>query len=469
MKTFQWSPLFETGLAEVDAQHQHLVELVNNLADYLDSGEPEHIDATLSTLAQYTVYHFQCEENLMDSAGVDKEHADRHRETHRQFVQQVTDWMAQRHAAGQIGLPQLLDYLANWLVFHILGDDQSMGRQVAAIRSGSDAHTAFAADRPSNDPRTVILLGGLHRLYSDLIERNEKLMAAQKSLTELNETLEQRVRDRTAALQTANEQICQEQGRVVEAEKMASLGRMVAGFAHEVNTPVGVAVGAVSQANDIVQEITRLLQREEVTEAELNQQLGYLHESNDLALSNLQRAAALVQSFKRTAIDQTSEIEREYLLDELISDVTYNLRPLFKRSQVAIAVTCPANLMLTGVPGALTQVLTNLCLNAHAHAFDDGTQTGHLRIDVLAGDAKVEISVSDDGVGMDEISLKKAFEPFYTTRRKRGGSGLGLYIAYNLVTHKLGGSIVCTSAPGQGVRFLICLPYHVAPQIAPLP
>jgi signal transduction histidine kinase len=312
----------------------------------------------------------------------------------------------------------------------------------------------------------VILLGGLRRLYSDLIERNEKLMQAQQSLTQLNETLEQRVCDRTAALQAANEQIHQEQDRVVEAEKMASLGRMVAGFAHEVNTPVGVAVGAVSQANEVVEDIARLLQREEVTEEELNQQLGYLHETNELAMSNLRRAAALVQSFKRTAIDQSSEQEREYLLDELIDDVLYNLRPIFKRSQMTVMVNCPADLRLTGIPGALTQVLTNLCLNAHAHAFDDGTTPGNLRLDVVVNGAKVEISVADDGVGMDEISLKKAFEPFYTTRRNRGGSGLGLYIAYNLVTHKLGGSIVCASEPGQGVRFLICLPNHAAPEMA---
>jgi hemerythrin-like metal-binding protein len=469
MKTFQWSSLFETGLTDVDAQHQRLVALVNDLADSLDGGEPEHIDATLTTLAEYTVYHFQCEEDLMDAAGVDQEHAQRHRETHRQFVQQVTDWMAQRHSAGQISLPQLLDYLANWLVFHILGDDQSLGRQVAAIRSGCTAHTAFLTDTPSDDPRTVILLGGLRRLYSDLIERNEKLMDAQQSLTQLNETLEQRVRDRTAALQAANAQIHQEQDRVVEAEKMASLGRMVAGFAHEVNTPVGVAVGAVSQANEVVKVITQLLQHDEVTEEELNQQLLYLHESNDLAMSNLKRAAALVQSFKRTAIDQSSELEREYLLDELIADVVYNLRPIFKRSPIAITVNCPANLRLSGIPGALTQVLTNLCLNAHAHAFDDGNHAGHLDISVAVSGTTVEISVADDGVGMDETSLKKAFEPFYTTRRNRGGSGLGLYIAYNLVMHKLGGSLVCTSEPGQGVRLLICLPYHAAPEMTSLP
>ncbi len=464
MKIFQWSSLFETGLAEVDAQHQRLVELVNDLGDILDSGSPERIDATLQTLAQYTVYHFQCEETLMDSVGVSQEHAARHRQTHRRFVQQVTDWMSQRHVQGQIGLSQLLDYLANWLVFHILGDDQSMGRQVAAIRGGIDAQAAFVADTPSDDPRTVILLGGLRRLYSDLIERNEKLMAAQQSLTELNQTLELRVQERTAELQAANRQIQQEQSRVVEAEKMASLGRMVAGFAHEVNTPVGVAVGAVSQANEVAQVVARMLQREEVSEEELSGQLDLLRESNDLALSNLRRAAALVQSFKRTAVDQTSEQEREYRLDELIGDVIYNLQPVFKRSRIRMEVDCPANLKLTGVPGALTQVLTNLCLNAHAHAFDDGNMPGHLGIRVTAADTGVEIRVHDDGVGMDALSLKKAFEPFYTTRRNRGGSGLGLYITYNLVTHRLAGSIVCTSSPGQGTQFQISLPYHATPE-----
>jgi hemerythrin-like metal-binding protein len=160
MKTFEWSSVFETGLADVDAQHRHLVELVNDLGDKLESGDAQHIDATLNALAQYTVYHFGCEEELMKSAGVDREYAQRHEATHRLFVKQVTDWMTQRDAQGQITLPQLLDYLANWLIFHILGDDQSMGRQVAAIRGGQNAQAAFVGDRVSEDPRTVVLLGG---------------------------------------------------------------------------------------------------------------------------------------------------------------------------------------------------------------------------------------------------------------------------------------------------------------------
>jgi len=462
MKIFQWTALFETGLVEVDAQHQRLVELVNDLADKIDSGEPEQLKATLVALAKYTVYHFQCEEQLMNAAGVDQDHAQRHIETHRLFVKQVSDWIEHQHEDAQIALPQLLDYLANWLIFHILGDDQSMGRQIAAIRGGREAHAAFIDDKPSEDPRTVVLLGGLRRLYADLLERNEKLMVAQKALTQVNDTLEARVRERTAALLAANEQIRAEQERVVEAEKMASLGRMVAGFAHELNTPVGVAVGAISQADEVVHEFARLLQREEVTEEELNQQLHYLHESNDLAMSNLRRAANLVQSFKRTAVDQTSEQEREYLLFELIDDVLSNLRPLFKRTDIKFTVNCPQDLRLTGMPGALTQVLTNLCTNAHTHAFSDGSLPGHISIDVAIVDGLVEIAVTDDGNGMDDVTLKNAFEPFYTTRRNRGGSGLGLYLAYNLVTQKLGGNIECDSLPGQGARVRITFACRVA-------
>jgi hemerythrin-like metal-binding protein len=462
MQTFQWNPLFETGLQEVDAQHQRLVTLVNDLADLNESGGQAQIDACLGALAEYTVYHFACEERLMGDVGVDRGYFERHRDTHRKFVQQVTDWMGQRHAAGQVSLAQLLDYLANWLIFHILGDDQSMGRQVAAIREGADPHLALLADKPSDDPRTVILLGGLHHLYADLLQRNERLAVTQKALTDLNNTLEQRVADRTAALQAANDQIREEQERVVGAEKMASLGRMVAGFAHEVNTPVGVAVGAISQMDEVVRTFETLLRRDEVTEVELHQQLHYLKESGALAMANLRRAAGLIQSFKRTAVDQSSEQTRGYLLDELIADVVHTLQPIFKRTEIRISINCPAKLLLSGIPGALTQVLTNLILNCHTHAFAEGSRSGLIQIDAILRNGDIDIAVSDDGTGMDEAALKHAFEPFFTTRRNRGGSGLGLYISYNLVTHQLGGSITCESSPATGTCLRIRFPYQAA-------
>lgn len=458
MKTFQWNPLFETGLEEVDAQHRHLVELVNDLSERIDSGEAEHIDATLNALAEYTVYHFGCEEALMVANHVAAGHAERHRETHRRFVAQVTEWMRTRQAHGQLSPSQLLDYLANWLIFHILGDDQSLGRQVHAIRTGVSPDAAFTEDRSSEDPRTDILLGALRRLYADLVERNERLGDAQLTLRELNVSLEQRVTQRTAELYAANQRLQEERQRAIETEKMASLGRMVAGFAHEVNTPVGVAVGAISHTQQMVGELSEMLLQDEVSEDALNDRLTMLDESSALALANLQRAAELVRSFKRTAVDQTSDAERDFDLAELIDDVLLNLSPLFRRTTIRFVVNCPARLGLRGAPGALTQVLTNLCMNAWTHAFADGSQQGTVRIDAEVRGDEVSIRFTDDGCGMTAESSGKIFEPFFTTRRNSGGSGLGLYIAYNLITQQLDGTVECQSELGKGTEFIIRFP-----------
>jgi signal transduction histidine kinase len=294
-------------------------------------------------------------------------------------------------------------------------------------------------------------------LYADLVERNERLVDAQCTLQELNASLEQRVNERTAELQAANQQLQEEQQRTIDAEKMASLGRMVAGFAHEVNTPVGVAIGAVSQTRQVTEEFNELLQQDEVSEHEVKQRLSVLVESSDLALSNLRRAAELVHSFKRTAVDQSSDIEREFDLAELIDDVLRNLGPLFKHTPVGFSVNCPAQLFLYGVPGALTQVLTNLCTNALMHAYADGARKGTISISAKVVASDLVLHFADDGCGIDAATVGKIFEPFYTTRRNTGGSGLGLYITYNLL-QQLGGSIECHSEPGQGTEFIIRFP-----------
>ena len=458
MEIFKWSPLFETGLADVDAQHQRLVELLNQLGRDADSATPAHIDQALQALAEYTVYHFGCEERIMADDRVAAEHADRHRETHQRFIRQVGEWLERRKSDESISLRQLLEFLANWLIFHILGDDQSLGRQVAAIRAGTPPAAACAADRTSDDPRTEILLGALRRLYAGLVGRNEELLTAQHSLSALNATLEERVADRTAELLKTNLQLREEQERLIESEKMASLGRMVAGFAHEVNTPIGVAVGAASQTRELIAEIGQLLSQEEVTEEALRQRLDLLDADADLTLNNLRRAADLVQSFKRTAVDQSSAMARDYDLAEVIEDVQKSLQNAFKRTAIRIEVSCPANIHLYGQAGALVQVLTNLLQNSRMHAFADGSQSGLIRIRAGVGAAEVMIDYSDDGAGMSAETLEHAFEPFYTTRRGSGGSGLGLYITYNLVTQGLCGSIVCNSAAGKGTRFEIRYP-----------
>jgi signal transduction histidine kinase len=247
-------------------------------------------------------------------------------------------------------------------------------------------------------------------------------------------------------------------GELVESEKMASLGRMVAGFAHEVNTPVGVAVGATSQSQELVAELGRLIDKEEVSEADLRQRLGLLGETSALALANLRRAAAMVQSFKRTAVDQTSGAERDYDLAEMIDDVSRTLYSSFKNTGIRVEIDCPPDIRLHGSVGALEQMLTNLLQNSRVHAYEEGTRSGVIRIHARSDAESVRIEFGDDGTGMDASTLARAFEPFFTTRRGNGGSGLGLYITYNLVTRVLGGTISCSSRPGQGTRFLIVFP-----------
>lgn len=462
METFEWSTLFETGLADVDQQHKRLVELVNYLGRNAQNPAPEQIDGILKELADYTVYHFSFEEGIMRQYGVFSEHSIPHQKTHQEFIRQVQIWLDRRRGREPVSLQHLLEFLANWLVFHILGDDRSLGRQVLRIQTGLSPREAFEQDSPSNDPRTVILLAALERLYSGLVARNEDLLASQRSLSALNETLEHRVAERTAELVEANHRLRKEQEKALEAEKMASLGRMVAGFAHEVNTPIGVAVAVASQARDLVAELEELLSQDEVSEEDFRSRLQMLDEASDLALVSLRRAADMVRSFRRTAVDQSSDLERDYDVAEVIEDVHKSLHNAFKNTPIRILVSCAPGLSAYGPAGALVQILSNLLHNSRTHGFADGTQPGKILIHAAINGDQICIDYRDDGSGMTAETLKHAFEPFYTTRRSSGGSGLGLYISYTLVTQALHGSIRCESETGQGARFIIQYPRYLA-------
>jgi signal transduction histidine kinase len=297
-----------------------------------------------------------------------------------------------------------------------------------------------------------------NQMSARLQQRNEELLAAQHNLSTLNATLEQRVSDRTAALQEANQRLQAEQARSLEAEKMASLGRMVAGFAHEVNTPVGIAVGAVSQGREVIRELGACLSQEEVTEEDLRSRLDTLEDVSELALNNLRRTADLVHRFKRTAVDQTSEQMRAYELAEVVEDVMKSLRNEFKNTPIRFEVDCAGCQPLYGPAGTVAQLLVNLMQNSRLHAFAAGTVAGCIRIQARTGQDTVSICYADDGAGMVAETLAHVFEPFYTTARGQGGSGLGLYIAHNLVTQGLHGSIECHSTLGQGTRFDISFP-----------
>lgn len=266
------------------------------------------------------------------------------------------------------------------------------------------------------------------------------------------------LRQRWLALEQHIDALQQTRNELLQSEKMASLGRMVAGFAHELNTPVGVAVGAISHAAGALDRIDALLCGEEVDEAALRAQLSSLRSGGDLALSNLQRAASLVHRFKRSSIDQLSEQKRVFPVRETIDDVAFTLQNQLKRGPVLLTVDCPADLRVNGVPGLLEQLLTNLIMNSVQHGFSDGTRQGNIHIAVAAEAGVLRLTYADDGLGMSREVLERIFEPFYTTRRGSGGSGLGMFLCYNIVTVELAGKIQCDSAPGKGVRFEIEFP-----------
>lgn len=473
---FLWNAYFETGVAEVDAQHRHLVDLLNHFGNEIDSSTSANIDAALKDLTEYTVYHFNSEERLMLENAIAAGHQEHHILSHRRFINQVADWIAKRQETGQFSLKQLVEYLSNWLVFHILGEDQAMGRQIAAIHRGASPQQAYLEDKASDDPRTAILLDSLSRLYGSLLERNERLLAAHEDLKAehkrleqarnelamLNAELEQRVLERTEQLQSANDNLREQQNRLIQAEKMAAVGQLAAGFAHEINTPMGIAVGTVSQFQDTLSTISKLLTREEVREEDLLAQLEILDSASSLAIANLNRASGLVKAFKRSSIDQVSEQATTFRLCEVIQDDLLTLRSELKHSPVRVEVECPADLELTGIPGIYHQIFTNLILNALQHGFantaTDAATDAVIRITARGEDRHIRIEVSDNGRGMTEDVRKQIFQPFFTTNRSHGGSGLGLYICYDIVTNRLGGTIDCRSATGQGTHFLIDIP-----------
>ncbi|MGQ0466475.1 MAG: trifunctional serine/threonine-protein kinase/ATP-binding protein/sensor histidine kinase [Sporichthyaceae bacterium] len=272
--------------------------------------------------------------------------------------------------------------------------------------------------------------------------------------------LEADVAERTRELAASVHELQLMQAQIVESEKLAALGSLVAGVAHEVNTPVGVAVTAASHLADRTREFTAAYGTAPLRRSTLIEWLSTVAESSELIHANLSRATALVGSFKQVAVDQSSEACRRFEIGPYLHDVVASLRPNLRRAEVEVHIECAPELHLVSYPGALAQVVTNLVLNALAHAFDD---RGRIDIRVASEPDGVALSFCDDGRGIAPDVLPRIFEPFFTTARGQGGSGLGLHVVHNLVTQRLGGTISVRSTPGQGTRFALTIPEAEAP------
>jgi signal transduction histidine kinase len=253
-------------------------------------------------------------------------------------------------------------------------------------------------------------------------------------------------------------------GKQVEAAReISAIGQLVAGVAHEINTPVGNALTAATALADRTEGFLATLESGKILKSTLVGYSALALDASRLILANLERTAELVRGFKQVAVDQASAERRRFVLDVYLQEILVSISPAIRKAGQTVEIECPPNIEVDGWPGGLSQVVINLVLNAFAHAFAPGAP-GTVTIRCAAADGQATLEVRDDGKGIAPELLGRIFEPFFTTKRGEGGSGLGLHIVHSIVTGSLGGTIAVQSEVGRGTRFTVAFPLA-----APLP
>lgn len=306
------------------------------------------------------------------------------------------------------------------------------------------------------------LADSLEATRRSLLHLIAQLESRNAALIDANEHLEQRVRERTLSLETTLATLERAQEEIVQTEKLASLGRVVAGVAHELNTPIGNALTICSALQADVDAIQAELGTGSLRRTSMSAFMARSHEGHSLAVNNLQRAARLIADFKQVAVDQTSDQQRTFDLAEVTSEVLNMLQPTIRKSAIDVVKQLEPALRCDSYPGRYSQVLTNLVMNAATHAFEAG-QPGQVHVAVARVDAHhVELVVSDNGCGMTDDVRARMFDPFFTTKMGRGGTGLGMHIVHTIVTRVLAGHITVTSQPGVGTQVRVVFPSVLA-------
>ncbi|WP_048694671.1 sensor histidine kinase [Catenovulum maritimum] len=308
------------------------------------------------------------------------------------------------------------------------------------------------------------------KAYFSEIEQIITLLATMAGKIELeHENLERRVHERTQELITANnelseamEQLTLAQQHIIETEKMSLLGQLVAGVAHEINTPLGICLtaGTCLQSDLVVME--KAYKDNKMTRKSLEAYFSKVDEGFSIILNNIQRASSLIQHFKEIAVDSTSEQLRRFKLKEYIEEILHSLQPETKKYNLLIEINGDDSLQLDSYPGAYAQIISNMVINSLRHGFSQN-DSGSITIDFTVEGEKLIFTYKDSGKGVNEEDLDKIFAPFYTTLRNKGGSGLGLNIIFNLVTQTLQGKVKTNSKLGHGLTFIFTLPLKLKP------
>ena len=346
------------------------------------------------------------------------------------------------------------------LCLPLLRQSQRVGLLYLENNLTSDAFAGERLEAPRLLAAQIAISLENARLYDELSDFNQALEAQ----------VAERTRELTAALASereALEQLRAAQKQLVQAEKMASLGQLVAGMAHEINTPVGNALTSVTYLAEATRRIRETATAGNIRRSDFNTFVATLGETTEILLTNIRRSVELVDSFKKVAADRARDDQRRFDLKAYLQEVVLSLEPTWRRNGHALVLECPGRVEMNSFPGIIAQIVTNLVVNSATHGFADG-ETGTFTLAVTEPDAAtVAITYSDDGAGIAPQHRDRVFDPFFTTRRGGGNTGLGLHIVYNLVTSKLGGRIDLETNPGPGVRFVVTLPRTAPPEPAP--
>jgi signal transduction histidine kinase len=318
----------------------------------------------------------------------------------------------------------------------------------------------------TSDDELGVLSRSFNRMLDELERYDQQRKEQEDEIIRLNQSLEKKVELRTDELRNANQKLTESliqlqstQKQMVEQEKMASLGSLVAGVAHEINTPIGIGITAISHLEHIITELEEPFLQGKLSKSNFENALRNLKECHTLVFSNLERAAQLVKSFKMVAVDQSSEEKRLFNLKNYLNDIITSLRPEIRKTRLTLSMEIDETLFLNSYPGAFSQIFTNLIMNSIIHGFKAGEE-GNIHVQAQLKEDTLIIDYKDSGRGISEDISKKIFEPFFTTNRDTGGSGLGTHIIYNLVTQALNGSIELDTSSTNGAHFIILIPWE---------
>ncbi len=500
-EAFAWDNRFNTDVDMVDTQHHKLVDLINQLgaisARQRSSGE---LGTILSELGNYTVYHFDTEEKLMQHYQIDAAHQAIHIKAHQHFTAQVTQaakiLMGSTDVSMQLLAP-LLKYLTNWLVQHILGLDKRMTQELLALQAGDSHEEATRKATAYMTQAANVLMDALNEMYGKLgdktlevMQKNQELEAEQEALRTLNDQLEQRVHQRTAAVEQANrqllannaelkqlnEQLESAQNQLLQSEKMASIGQLAAGVAHEINNPVGFVNSNLGTLGKYINSMFEVIDAYAAAEAKIGAntcpEVAQIKKAVDFAFliedipsllkesqDGLARVKRIVQDLKDFShVDESNwqHANLEQGMDSTLNVVANEIK--YKAQVVKEYCGLPD---VECMPSQLNQVFLNLLMNA-AQAIDN---KGIITVRTGLGGDEVWVEVEDTGKGIAPGNLHRIFDPFFTTKPVGKGTGLGLSLSYGIV-QKHHGRIEVKSEVGKGTTFRVCLPLRQQPQEA---